>query len=933
MTVSFLRKAAVGITCTWLAFSAHASTISRTYTSLGQVARIDGARTDVDDITRYEYDAQGNLTTVTNALDQVYALASFDSYGNPQRVTDPNGVVTTLTYTPQGWLASLTVDLSTTQYAYNEVGDLLQVTTADGNWVKYSYDDARRLVGVRNRLGESINYTLDPMDNRTAERTKDANGAVVHLQRRVFDELGRLIRVVGAGDQTQHYGYDLNDNQSSDTTPRNHKTQQAFDALNRVSKIVDPLQGVTALGYNSDDKVTKVVDPRGVTTLYTYDSLGNRISSKSPDGGTSTYAYDEANNLIRSTDARGVVTEYAYDALNRLTSKSYPATPALNIKFLYDQTADGNLGIGRLTGLQDSAGVLTYAYDAKGNLVRQYRSVGVNSGDYYETLNYGYDAARNLVQIGYPSSINLTYTRNSAAQVTGVKLAIGNKTATLASNISYQPFGPVNSLTWGNGILLSRTYDQDYQLTQQQVGNWQTTYRYDADSNIAETATSLWGAVQYEYDALGRLTQEQTNSLKKAYSFDATGNRTQRTTTSLTTSDATETQSLTYASDSNRLTGVNGSALPVDAAGNHTQINGRRFTYDSQGRLSEVYQANIYKIADYKYNALGQRIIKRAYVMGSQTLAGTTTYLYDPSGKLIGQTFYDGNGQKTSGQYWFWLDNMPLAQLTANFSTLGEVSSSKLIYLHVDHLNTPRLATDSTQALLWRWNSDAYGVGAPEEDVDGDGKATIIALRFPGQIYDAQTQLSYNYYRDYNPDTGRYVQSDPIGLGGGLNTYAYVNANPLAYSDPYGLASITISSWGGLSDLVPQIGRLGVGVATGLGVGASCLVYSSSLGDGECPPGGCYYSNETSESPVPDAIPGDRTRGPSDIWVKPDGDMDTANSDFDNLNPSDVRDIPGGRVGKLSDGKTVVVRPGSSDGRPTLEIQSGRDRVKVRYGK
>ncbi|WP_310888845.1 RHS repeat-associated core domain-containing protein, partial [Pseudomonas syringae] len=269
---------------------------------------------------------------------------------------------------------------------------------------------------------------------------------------------------------------------------------------------------------------------------------------------------------------------------------------------------------------------------------------------------------------------------------------------------------------------------------------------------------------------------------------DATGNRTQRTTTSLTTSDATDTQSLTYASDSNRLTSVNGSTLPMDAAGNHTQINGRRFTYDSQGRLSEVYQANIYKIADYKYNALGQRIIKRAYVMGSQALAGTTTYLYDSSGKLLGQTFYDGNGQKTSGQYWFWLDNMPLAQLTTNFSALGEVSSSKLIYLHVDHLNTPRLATDSSQTLLWRWNSDAYGVVTPEEDVDGDGKATTIALRFPGQIYDAQTQLSYNYHRDYNPDTGRYVQSDPIGLGGGLNTFGYVSANPLRWSDPRGLA-------------------------------------------------------------------------------------------------------------------------------------------------
>ncbi|MDT3227994.1 RHS repeat protein, partial [Pseudomonas amygdali pv. morsprunorum] len=192
MTVSFLRKAAVGIACAWLACSAQAGTISRTYTALGQVASIDGTRTDVNDVTQYAYDAQGNLTTVTNALGQVYTLASFDSYGNPQSITDPNGVVTTLSYTPQGWLASLTIDSSTTQYAYNEVGDLLQVTTADGNWVKYSYDDARRLIGVRNRLGESINYTLDPMGNRTAEQTKDANGAVVHLQRRVFDELGRL---------------------------------------------------------------------------------------------------------------------------------------------------------------------------------------------------------------------------------------------------------------------------------------------------------------------------------------------------------------------------------------------------------------------------------------------------------------------------------------------------------------------------------------------------------------------------------------------------------------------------------------------------------------------------------------------------------------------------------------------------------------------
>ncbi|WP_099226388.1 RHS repeat-associated core domain-containing protein [Pseudomonas viridiflava] len=857
MVVHGFRKIFVGVACLWLATAVHAGTVSRTYTALGQVASVDGERTDVDDTTRYQYDDKGNLKAVIDALGHTYSLAEFDNYGNPQRVTDPNGVVTTLSYTPQGWLASRTVEASTTQYAYNEVGDVLQITTADGNWIKYTYDDARRLVGIRNRLGESIDYTLDPMGNRTTERTKDSSGAVVRLQRRAFDELGRLIKVIGASDQTQRYGYDLNDNQTSDTTARNYKTQQAFDALNRVSKIVDPLRGATALGYNADDKVTKVVDPRGVTTVYAYDGLGNRITSKSPDGGTSTFAYDEASNLIRSTDARGVVTQYSYDALNRLTSKSYPAAPTLNIKFLYDQTSDGKLGVGHLTGLQDSAGVLTYTYDAKGNLVKQHRSVGVNSGDYYETVSYAYDSASNLVQMGYPSSIGLTYVRNSAAQVTGVRLAIGSKTVTLASNISYQPFGPVSSLTWGNGVMLSRIYDQDYQLTQQQVGNWQTTYRYDADSNIAELATNQWGAVQYEYDALGRLTQEQTNSVRKVYGFDATGNRTQRSTSNLGTGDADEVQTLTYANDSNRLTSINGAALPIDAAGNHTQIDGRRFVYDNQGRVSEVYRANIYKIADYKYNALGQRIIKRTYDMGSQAPVGTTSYLYGLGGKLIGQTSYDEKGQKTSGQYWFWLGNMPLAQLTANFSSLGEVSSSKLIYLHADHLNTPRLATDSTQNLLWRWNSDAYGLGAPEEDVDGDGKATTVNLRFPGQIYDAQTQMSYNYYRDYNPNIGRYVQSDPIGLGGGLNTYGYVEGNPVRYIDPKGLSALVapatqVGVTAG-SFFCPPVGSI-VGGVIGASVGVGLSWY---LGDK-------FYNESQPESPP--TVPVDPTQSPGEGW-------------------------------------------------------------------
>ena len=101
--------------------------------------------------------------------------------------------------------------------------------------------------------------------------------------------------------------------------------------------------------------------------------------------------------------------------------------------------------------------------------------------------------------------------------------------------------------------------------------------------------------------------------------------------------------------------------------------------------------------------------------------------------------------------------------------------------LHTDHLHTPRLATDAAGAVIWRLqNGRAFGDTAPSGSV-------TINLRFPGQYYDAESGLHYNWNRYYDPKVGRYITSDPIGLGGGVNTYAYVGGNPVNYSDPLGL--------------------------------------------------------------------------------------------------------------------------------------------------
>ncbi len=105
----------------------------------------------------------------------------------------------------------------------------------------------------------------------------------------------------------------------------------------------------------------------------------------------------------------------------------------------------------------------------------------------------------------------------------------------------------------------------------------------------------------------------------------------------------------------------------------------------------------------------------------------------------------------------------------------------------IDHLNTPRLVANAAGATVWRWDQqEPFGVNVADENPSGLG-AFDLPLRLPGQMYDRETGLHYNYYRDYDPSIGGYKESDPAGLRGGLNTYAYVEARPLRYTDPFGL--------------------------------------------------------------------------------------------------------------------------------------------------
>ena len=174
----------------------------------------------------------------------------------------------------------------------------------------------------------------------------------------------------------------------------------------------------------------------------------------------------------------------------------------------------------------------------------------------------------------------------------------------------------------------------------------------------------------------------------------------------------------------------------------------------------------------YVYNGLGERVEK-------SNAQATRYFAYDEAGHLLGE--YDGTGGLVQETVWF--GDIPVATLRPDGSGGIEV-----YYVHTDHLKTPRrVSRPSDGAIVWQWQSTPFGSDETNEDPDGDQTEFTYNLRFPGQYYDAESGLTYNYFRYYDSRTGRYVESDPIGLRAGPNTYGYASGNPLLFVDPFGL--------------------------------------------------------------------------------------------------------------------------------------------------
>jgi len=808
-----LTNAALSRTAS-MSYCEQADVTAGTCPRVGLVTAVNGPRTDVSDVSTYAYyqtdDAScasaptscphraGDLWKVTNALGQVSEYLRYDGTGRPLAVKDANGVITDLKYAPRGWLSARKVrgsndsteaDDAITLLEYDLTGAVSKVTQPDGSFVTFTYDAAHRLTDLTDALGNTTHYVLNNAGNRLQEDTKDAGGALKRTLSRIYDQLGQLRTLADAFATPTDFTYDFNGGLNKVIDPLGHITNDDVDALGRRIQTVGNATGsgsdraVTQFQYDARDNLTAVIDPKGLSTTYGYDNLGNLASLTSPDTGTTTYSYDLAGNRLSQLDARGKTMGYTYDALSRLTFQTVP-TAAQNVYFDYDVPqadcqAGETFGAGRLARIRDESGSTRYCYDARGRRVRQVQYV--NQGATL-TLGTTFNAADRVVAMTYPSGAIVTYLRNANGQISRVDAnpSAGAPQVTLVSAVSYLPFGPLTSLTYGNGRVLTKAYDQNYgidSVVDSSATGLSQDVSLDALGNLTalteRTGPSSSVSRTYTYDGLDRLTAQKNGATTvEGFAYDATGNRTSQTV-------GGTPSTYTYSASNHRLSSVDSTARTYDGNGNTTLIGttstGMSFTFNDRNRLREVRVATILKATNL-YNGRGERVGKK-----TAPLANSRQYVYDEAGHLIGE--YKAGGARV--KEYVWLDDTLVA-------VLSSFDASTYQYVETDHLGTPRAVVHpSKNTIAWRWdvNNTAFGEHLPNGNPDGDALTYELNLRFPGQYYDAESGLYYNYFRDYDPATGRYIESDPIGLNGGVSTYGYVGANPLGAIDPMGLVN------------------------------------------------------------------------------------------------------------------------------------------------
>lgn len=807
-------------------------------------------------VTSYGYDTFGGQTQVADP-DGNTTTTAYDGGGRVLSVTRPS-------YTPPG--SSSSAITAVTKYGYDENGNLTSVTDPAGNTTSYAYDalgDATSQTDPQ-LSGQSAagvwNYTYDS-DGEQLSATSPA-GAQTQATYDAFGDQATTTQAIRMPSGTQYdttaYTYDYLGDPLTTTTPDGVATTGTYDSLGELTSTADVYGDTTSYAYNYAGQLAEVINPDGTSTDYghdgngnqtsvtdygvsaqqgelppvlasqtmTYDPSGNLASSTDPDGHTTTYAYnadgeptsqtqpvsssaadttsygyDRAGNQTSVTGGRGNTTWTTYNTWNLPESVIEPATPQAQAAADRTWTTAYNADSQPATVTQPGGITLTDGYDQLGDLTAE---SGSGASAATAAQSFGYDLDGRLTSATAPGGTD-TFTYNDAGQVTG----------------SAGPSGTASFGYNGDGLMTSRadkagttsyTYDAADRLatvTDPLTGDT-LSYGYNADSlptTISYSPAGQLGLSQVlGYNGLQQLASDTLTAASGAtiasasYGYDPNGNLTSQATTGYAGAASTSYGYNQASELTSTTTGATTTSYGYDADGNLTQAGGTSYAYNSQDQpVSSTGPAGTTSYAYTLSGALAsvtppsgnaQAYTSNAYGQTS-TAPGGISYAYDALGRLATRTTssatatfaYSGAGGTVASDgttsYTYDPSGNPVAAKTGT-----STAATTLTDQHGDITGTFSPATSTTNLT----SSASY---SPYGTVTASS-GTMPSLGYQDQYTDpatGNTDMSARWYAPTNStftsaDTTATGMPDPSIVSG--TPYGYANGNPLTNTDPTG---------------------------------------------------------------------------------------------------------------------------------------------------
>jgi len=710
-------------------------------------------------ISQRKYSSSGNIEEEIDPMGRKIQYDTFGDLLNPRLIKTVvnNQYIQLASYTYNAQNRPLThVDTAgqTWQMAWNGRGQLTTLTNPNGEVTTRVYNVLGQLTSIVGPANEILYTASYDLVGRVATET-DSGG---HTRAFTYDNLDRLVRITFPDGTTE-----VNTWTAMDVTAvkdrMNRVTTFKYNANRMLIEKVESGGLIYKYEYDRANRVTAFTDPRGVRTRWERDVQGRVTAEIFPDDTRKTFTYDIAGRIDRVTDVLGQARQYTYAKDDRITGITYPgalqATPAVN--FSWDAQRP------RLLSMTDGVSTTTYSYHLEGTLGGGKLASEASSLGAASTLTYFYDALGRLDARAIGASDEL---------------------------YEYDALGRIRQIDNDLGTHVQSYLGNTAQLTHSSVGPIQTNYSYESNlqdrqlAAITTTSSAGFSSVRdYQRDVLGRITAaSETQQVAPAmttlrnYGFNYDGHN--RFAAWTDTSGSAVLESFDYDDSGNLLQQVRGGTTWNAVANGDNQLvlaDGNAWEYDLVGNL-----INDGKRA-YLWDA-ENRLVK----ITNMTTGATSEFSYDGLGRRVMSTERASSAAPPVTSYYLWCDSEicqkrdSTQSVVTTYFAQGEIHGSTVLHYVRDQLGSPREVLDQLGNSVGTLNYGSYGRSVSTSGVLPD-------KRYAGMYYHKESGLYLTWYRAYESEAGRWISRDPIGLNGGVNTYAYVGGDPISRIDPLGL--------------------------------------------------------------------------------------------------------------------------------------------------